>query len=467
MKMHPSICDAGVQPDIEECNTCCRKLFHCPLCPTFKPTTKGKINRHVDAHIKNGIKYKDKHLLKCRLSCRTEGHFHCPFCQNTVIRRNDMEKHLCLCEVSLNTLPLSSPARISSLSSHQSLNVPSPSNTKLASVVPPVAPPPSAPLLVHVEHSYASPPIASPPIAPVIVSHLSTVQCPHCSLVLQKKNLNTHISRKHTDVTKDITQASHLKCLCVDEKNGLFAVQRTGHGFSVPVHVQRKTWGIDHQIRCEMEECRQYHLLAQRSRLHRSLCEHIRSVDYSDAKPTEGFPSQDYGLDCGIFMLMSALYVALDAPFDYTINDMPSLRKWWCLLLMENFELDSFGKLFAHWTEESNAVLQGHHVPVSKLKKRKRAEVDQEPAVVRDLSTAVKWISQNRTQLQGHVTMPIYLTQTEEDRKDSLIELMKGDGPETKEPFMFQFEYGEDMELFLEACVDKQGLCVNAMVLNK
>ncbi|XP_076878658.1 uncharacterized protein LOC143527371 isoform X3 [Brachyhypopomus gauderio] len=90
------------------------------------------------------------------------------------------------------------------------------------------------------------------------------------------------------------------------------------------------------------------------------------------------------------------------APFDYTINDLPSLRKWWCLLLMENFELDSFGRIFAHWTEESSAVLQGHHVfahwteessavlqghhvALSKLRQHKRAEVDQEPAVVRDL----------------------------------------------------------------------------------
>ncbi|XP_064180225.1 uncharacterized protein LOC135248992 isoform X2 [Anguilla rostrata] len=32
-----------------------------------------------------------------------------------------------------------------------------------------------------------------------------------------------------------------------------------------------------------------------------------------------GFPTQDFGCDCGNFMLMSALYVALDASFDYTI----------------------------------------------------------------------------------------------------------------------------------------------------
>ncbi|XP_076738770.1 uncharacterized protein LOC112430586 [Maylandia zebra] len=74
-------------------------------------------------------------------------------------------------------------------------------------------------------------------------------------------------------------------------------------------------------------------------------------------------------------MLMSALYVALDASFDYTISDMPYLRKWWCLLLMENFDLRSSGKLFAHWREEAKAVLEGQHVPIFRLKKRKFQEV--------------------------------------------------------------------------------------------
>ncbi|KAI4829464.1 hypothetical protein KUCAC02_023504 [Chaenocephalus aceratus] len=43
-----------------------------------------------------------------------------------------------------------------------------------------------------------------------------------------------------------------------------------------------------------------------------------------------GFPRQLYGNDCGIFMLMYALYTILDAPYDFTITDMPALRKWWC-----------------------------------------------------------------------------------------------------------------------------------------
>ncbi|KAF3844474.1 hypothetical protein F7725_007637 [Dissostichus mawsoni] len=78
---------------------------------------------------------------------------------------------------------------------------------------------------------------------------------------------------------------------------------------------------------------------------------------------------QLYGNDCGIFMLMYALYTILDAPYDFTIIDMPALRKWWCVMLMENFDLGSHGKMFAHWTETSKALLQGEGPPVFRVRK--------------------------------------------------------------------------------------------------
>nr|XP_033944787.1 uncharacterized protein LOC117450887 isoform X3 [Pseudochaenichthys georgianus] len=89
----------------------------------------------------------------------------------------------------------------------------------------------------------------------------------------------------------------------------------------------------------------------------------------------EGFPRQLYGNDCGIFMLMYALYTILDAPYDFTITDMPALRKWWCVMLMENFDLGSHGKMFAHWTEKSKALLRGEVPPVFRMRKRKLDDI--------------------------------------------------------------------------------------------
>ncbi|XP_035262635.1 uncharacterized protein LOC118221552 isoform X2 [Anguilla anguilla] len=82
--MHISIWKADLR-HMKECNTCCQRLFHCPLCPTFKPSKKANIQRHVGAHAKNAVHFKDKYICRCRLPCRTEAHYHCPLCEKTHI----------------------------------------------------------------------------------------------------------------------------------------------------------------------------------------------------------------------------------------------------------------------------------------------------------------------------------------------------------------------------------------------
>lgn len=104
------------------------------------------------------------------------------------------------------------------------------------------------------------------------VTNLKSVWRPHCSVVLY--NLLIHIQRKHAR-PKDITAASHLKSVCVDETRGLFAIPKGTHGFCV----QRKTWGKQHVTKCELKDCR--------SGLSHSLCEHIQSLDYCSKTATE------------------------------------------------------------------------------------------------------------------------------------------------------------------------------------
>ncbi|KAM8755614.1 uncharacterized protein AB9X84_012004 [Acanthopagrus schlegelii] len=43
-------------------------------------------------------------------------------------------------------------------------------------------------------------------------------------------------------------------------------------------------------------------------------------------------------VDCGVFMLMYTLYMALDWTFDFTQHYMPRIRRWWCQLLLDNIE---------------------------------------------------------------------------------------------------------------------------------
>lgn len=47
------------------------------------------------------------------------------------------------------------------------------------------------------------------------------------------------------------------------------------------------TWGHLHKVQCELEDCRQYHLMAQRSGLTFSQCEHMRSVEHCREIATE------------------------------------------------------------------------------------------------------------------------------------------------------------------------------------
>ncbi|XP_028971887.2 zinc finger protein 16 isoform X2 [Esox lucius] len=96
-KEHHSIVPDNSQPSLPRCTTCC-KLFHCPLCLQFKPTALSRLKRHINVHLKNALSFKGKKICKCNLLCRTVGHFHCPKCKRTIIRKNTMARHLLTCQ---------------------------------------------------------------------------------------------------------------------------------------------------------------------------------------------------------------------------------------------------------------------------------------------------------------------------------------------------------------------------------
>ncbi|KAK9954878.1 hypothetical protein ABG768_014795 [Culter alburnus] len=55
------------------------------------------------------------------------------------------------------------------------------------------------------------------------------------------------------------------------------------------------------------------------------------------ANTFEGIPKQIGGNNCGIYILMYTLYMALGLRFDFTEDDMPVIRRWWCAVLLDNF----------------------------------------------------------------------------------------------------------------------------------
>ncbi|RVE72627.1 hypothetical protein OJAV_G00039440 [Oryzias javanicus] len=72
--------------------------FGCPLCTTFKTLSEEVIKRHLGNHIATAVHFRDYIICRCNLPCRVGGHFHCPFCYNTIIRKTCLPSHLTVCK---------------------------------------------------------------------------------------------------------------------------------------------------------------------------------------------------------------------------------------------------------------------------------------------------------------------------------------------------------------------------------
>ncbi|XP_072566489.1 structural maintenance of chromosomes protein 5-like isoform X1 [Paramormyrops kingsleyae] len=159
-------------------------------------------------------------------------------------------------------------------------------------------------------------------------------------------------------------------------------------------------------------------------------------------------PKQIGSVDCGVFMLMYALCMALGEPFHFTASNMQRIRKWWCLTLM-NSGLEKHG---LRKTEEASHLLKANLEPLSR-----------ESHIMRDLCSAVCWIHKNHSLFRGEVTEPAVFQMEAEDQREALREVLEGQSDNRNDPFMFIFNNKEDMETLLSNCVDRMGLKIHAM----
>ncbi|CAI5660130.1 uncharacterized protein LOC100712513 isoform X2 [Oreochromis niloticus] len=74
----------------------------------------------------------------------------------------------------------------------------------------------------------------------------------------------------------------------------------------------------------------------------------IDSGSWMEKTVLEFFPQQLNGNCRGIFMLMYALCISTSCPLSFTEEDMPAIRLWWCIQLMERFCIDGLGQRFAY-----------------------------------------------------------------------------------------------------------------------
>ncbi|XP_064641407.1 uncharacterized protein LOC135496177 [Lineus longissimus] len=84
---------------VQKCTdpACGCRQYHCPICPkdVYKPAVQSKLKRHLYAHWKIRIDYRDIGIVRCYRSCHPhESHFHCPECSRLFTKRNTFILHL-------------------------------------------------------------------------------------------------------------------------------------------------------------------------------------------------------------------------------------------------------------------------------------------------------------------------------------------------------------------------------------
>ncbi|XP_058623137.1 uncharacterized protein LOC131534323 isoform X1 [Onychostoma macrolepis] len=116
-------------PELQKCNKCCSD-FHCPFCAPiyFKPTKLSKVQKHVKGHFNRAVQHEgniSKHhfffgflkhhktvcdsaivcccipgytIHRCGRPCRTQQHYHCLYCESTILRKPDFITHLGSCK---------------------------------------------------------------------------------------------------------------------------------------------------------------------------------------------------------------------------------------------------------------------------------------------------------------------------------------------------------------------------------
>ncbi|XP_019943706.2 uncharacterized protein [Paralichthys olivaceus] len=278
--MHLSIIKGGGQLQSTSLHSWAQ--FGCPLCPKFITTQGETLRRHLGAHVQNAVHLQDTIICRCNLSCRDSGHYHCPNCTKTIVRKKDIAAHVTGCQRPSDKVPapcetISSqsadvgPSTASSSlgftpcdSQEKSAHAPGYTSSNSASELhsPQSAPEDFISSITNEDHCYtlspkasvtpqsSQPPSASPPKAFELdlsprgqfgaarsetteltcfrVANLKSVKCPHCSIVLYKKNLSVHIQRKHA-MLKDIRGSSQLEYVDRNCSTRTQAVPGRGH----------------------------------------------------------------------------------------------------------------------------------------------------------------------------------------------------------------------------------------------
>ncbi|XP_057179710.1 uncharacterized protein LOC130547623 isoform X2 [Triplophysa rosa] len=158
---------------------------------------------------------------------------------------------------------------------------------------------------------------------------------------------------------------------------------------------------------------------------------------------TKNMLTQGEGPDCGLFMLMYALYMALAWTVDFSQEDIPQLRRWWCHLILDNMSPASVSE--STTTKESPPR---HPVVCQQEDNDEVCEKNVKCRFVQDIGPAWSWVQTHRAFFRGEVMEPAYLQMDYENQQRLLEEYLRGD-LEARDAFLFEFECAEDLDTFI------------------
>ncbi|KAK9960371.1 hypothetical protein ABG768_008232 [Culter alburnus] len=227
-RRHITIKQRGQDPQPQRCNAD-TTLFTCPFCSTdvCKPRKYQQIMTHIARHKVSAVEYGDDVIYSCNSCGEKARHFHCCQCPQTYFNQGALKRHLC------NTHPIATCT-------------PEPHPVGCPLQEPPLQQPAPRPLELAAQR--------------VIVKRKQiSVQCPHCRVSLNSKNLKMHIKRKHHEAMDPITS----------------------------------TWDSSHKVICDIDICKSCVETAPTSELLVTQCVSLSSVDFSCAAETSEDLSED------------------------------------------------------------------------------------------------------------------------------------------------------------------------------
>ncbi|KAJ4934533.1 hypothetical protein JOQ06_007326 [Pogonophryne albipinna] len=168
-----------------------------------------------------------------------------------------------------------------------------------------------------------------------------------------------------------------------------------------------------------------------------------------------------------------ALYFVMESAFDFSELDMEHLRRWWCMLLIDNFPVTFEGR------RSTKRRLEREDCEDSPRKKDPLAKTAAEILVLSEeedgekhpfISSAMaasQWCSAKK--MGDKVILPQILSMAPLDREAALHNLGEASNlrdedswEDRMDPFMFRFKFESDYLMFFEQCIDKENLKVHA-----